>query len=401
VSTFIWGTVTAVDSLRVQLDGDATELPFTPDSLLPVSTLAQGDRVRCELGERRVVVHGRAGGEDTRSYLLGMAYVWPGTSQPPAYLLPLEGQTITGGLTSYSALAAAHPEWVSGADLVLPDWRGRVPVGHLPGDAVFGTLGAFAGTQEVTLTAAQSGVPAHTHPLFGHAFLWGTGFPSNTVYAANAIATAGSPPSNNLSTRQNYFNVTDNNPAKPAAQGHPNVQPSVVARWCVMAATSNGEYSTEVQQALVADVSHLHGRLTWTGSRLPVFHVTHGTTFSGSGTQTNRLLSFNAVRLNQGGHWDPSDASFTAPVDGLYEFQLGICNTQDIGGPEAGIFRNGTLVDWICIAYRLYNTATGTRKLALNAGDRIQPYWRNNNGYSVVIDGTRSFFSGHLVTAFV
>jgi hypothetical protein len=389
VSTFIWGTVTAVDPLRVQLDGDSTELPFAPESLLPVSALVQGDRVRCELGERRVVVHGRAGGEDTRSYLLGMAYVWPGTSQPPSYLLPLEGQTIAGGLASYSALAAAHPEWVSGADLVLPDWRGRVPVGRLAGDSTFGTIGDLVGSKTHKLTAAQSGLPAHVHGSRGHAYFNDAGFATGRPQA--------------MLGSTNNFPAGDTlaNPAQGAAEAHPIVQPSVIVRWCVMAATSSGEYSTEVQQALVADVAQLHGRLIWTGSELPAFHVTHGAAFSASGAQAERVLGFTAVRVNQGGHWNSTTARFTAPVDGLYEFQLGICNTQDTGGPEAGIFRNGALVDWLCIAYKYYDTATGTRKLVLNAGDYVQPYWRNNNSTTVAIDGTRSFFSGHLISAFV
>lgn len=41
----------------------------------------------------------------------------------------LHGQTITGGVALYPALAALYPAWVSGANLVLPDTRNRVTIG--------------------------------------------------------------------------------------------------------------------------------------------------------------------------------------------------------------------------------------------------------------------------------
>lgn len=68
---FVWGTVTAVAPLRVQLDGDTAELPIAPDSLVDPLTFTVGDRVRCEISQRRLVVHGRnvdAGGIRTVSY---------------------------------------------------------------------------------------------------------------------------------------------------------------------------------------------------------------------------------------------------------------------------------------------------------------------------------------------
>lgn len=59
---FVWATVTAIAPLRVKLDGDTVSLPFLPDALVDTGALAVNDRVRCERKDRRVVIHGRAGG---------------------------------------------------------------------------------------------------------------------------------------------------------------------------------------------------------------------------------------------------------------------------------------------------------------------------------------------------
>jgi hypothetical protein len=63
VTAFVWATVTGVSPLRVKLDGDTTALAFTPDSLVDPATLVVSSRVRCELSERRLVIHGKAGGD--------------------------------------------------------------------------------------------------------------------------------------------------------------------------------------------------------------------------------------------------------------------------------------------------------------------------------------------------
>lgn len=61
--TMTWGTITDTSPLRVTLDGDTAELPFTPDSLVDPQVLDVNDRVRCDLSGRRVVIVGRSGGD--------------------------------------------------------------------------------------------------------------------------------------------------------------------------------------------------------------------------------------------------------------------------------------------------------------------------------------------------
>jgi hypothetical protein len=53
---FKWATVTQVSPLRIRVDGDAAELPFTPDNL--GGPYSVDDRVRAEIAGRSVVVYG-------------------------------------------------------------------------------------------------------------------------------------------------------------------------------------------------------------------------------------------------------------------------------------------------------------------------------------------------------
>lgn len=55
-------TVTGVSPLRVRLDGDESVHPSTPDALVSNLILNVDDRVRCEITQGRLIVHGRAGG---------------------------------------------------------------------------------------------------------------------------------------------------------------------------------------------------------------------------------------------------------------------------------------------------------------------------------------------------
>lgn len=64
MNDFTWATVTATAPLRIRLDGDDVALPFAPDSLIDPLALAVDARVRCELGAKRIIVHGRS--EDSR-----------------------------------------------------------------------------------------------------------------------------------------------------------------------------------------------------------------------------------------------------------------------------------------------------------------------------------------------
>lgn len=105
----------------------------------------------------------------------------------------------------------------------LPDLQGRVPVGVSTGETEFNTIGKTGGAKTESLTASQ--IPPHTHSFANsnaHAFSWG-GVGGTDVYAQNAIAAAGGPPSNNLTTHQGNWNKTANDGG--GGQAHNNLQP--------------------------------------------------------------------------------------------------------------------------------------------------------------------------------
>lgn len=81
MTEFSWGTVTGTSPLRVRLDGDTAALPVTPDSLIDPAALVVGDRVRCELSRRKLIIHGRQAG----TYPLGE---WAAKAGPQSYYSP-------------------------------------------------------------------------------------------------------------------------------------------------------------------------------------------------------------------------------------------------------------------------------------------------------------------------
>lgn len=88
-----WATVTSVDPLRVQRDGESV-LAITPTTL---ALLKVGDRVLCLLERRQVVVLGRMGGDPQNvifingveyratGHIAAPPYDWSGTADGIAY----------------------------------------------------------------------------------------------------------------------------------------------------------------------------------------------------------------------------------------------------------------------------------------------------------------------------
>jgi len=91
------------------------------------------------------------------------------SSAPDGWLL-IDGTLHVGAATSMPDLWDAAPaSWKVGSDLQFPDARGRVVMAAGTGAGLTArTLGTLVGVESVTLTAAQSGLPAHNHTQNSH-----------------------------------------------------------------------------------------------------------------------------------------------------------------------------------------------------------------------------------------
>ena len=215
----------------------------------------------------------------------GLITPFAGTTAPTGWLL-CDGSTFSA--TAYPQLAAVLGNTygaVSGDNYYLPDLRGRAPIGAGTGKSVDGTanltaraLGAkISNAESVTLTAAQSGVPAHSHentvsgtfassghahgPGSFHAAIGATNSdPSRIGYVAGynsggpgtatySIIAGGllinSAPFNHYTP---VYGATDgpnatasvsisnvNNATAPAASSHENMQPSIALNYIIKA----------------------------------------------------------------------------------------------------------------------------------------------------------------------
>jgi microcystin-dependent protein len=105
---------------------------------------------------------------------------------------------------------------------------GRVPVGVDAGQSEFNTVEETGGVKEVTLTAAQSGLPAHTHGVTdpGHTHVQVIGDPITTVAPSAGAGIIGT--ANNTNTQSSTTGISiNNNSAAGASSAHTNLQPYI------------------------------------------------------------------------------------------------------------------------------------------------------------------------------
>lgn len=142
---------------------------------------------------------------------------------PPTGYLTCNGSAVSR--TDYAALfAVIGTTWGAGdgsTTFNLPDFRGRTTIGAGTGtasDATAHALGSKGGTETHKLTASQSGVPAHSHPLANSSIVY-----NNDSSNTQRMATSGS--GTKISVNTNVGLNTYNNTAADASAAHPNMQP--------------------------------------------------------------------------------------------------------------------------------------------------------------------------------
>ena len=164
----------------------------------------------------------------------GAWFPYSGTSAPAGYLL-CDGSAVsrTTYASLFSAIGTVHGVGDGSSTFNLPDMRGRLPVGQddmggsaasrvtTAGSGVDGaTLGATGGAQNVTLTAAESGLPSHTHSL-------------TNVNGVSSSGGGGSDITTGVYQTASTGTATGSAGGTPAASAHTNMPPSLVANYII------------------------------------------------------------------------------------------------------------------------------------------------------------------------
>jgi microcystin-dependent protein len=164
---------------------------------------------------------------------VGTIVMYGGTTAPTGWLL-CNGQSTSG----YAALAAVVGGFV-------PDLRGRAPIGYGTSTDTTNvptartTIGATTGAEAVTLTSAQSGVPAHSHDntaaFTGSAT--STGFEdadhAHTFSFTETSDSVGDTAGRYDSSAATVAVTNVNNTTASASSSHNNMQPSTVVNFII------------------------------------------------------------------------------------------------------------------------------------------------------------------------
>jgi microcystin-dependent protein len=125
----------------------------------------------------------------------------------------------------------------SGSNFLLPDMRGRMPVGRDAGQAEFATLGTSGGFKAITLTTPQ--LPAHSHGWAPGITVWcDGGFNQNFIQAGTSFTVKGVTGTANTGSDQ----------------AHNNLQPYQVANYIIKAQGSRTKVRDVVGEALVPEI---------------------------------------------------------------------------------------------------------------------------------------------------
>lgn len=119
-----------------------------------------------EVTEAIEAIQAALGARLVNTRVVGEIVPFAGSTAPNGWML-CDGTAISR--TTYSALfAVTSTNYGSGNGSTtynLPNLKGSVPVGRDAAQVEFDVLGETGGAKTVTLTAAQSGLPNHTHSL--------------------------------------------------------------------------------------------------------------------------------------------------------------------------------------------------------------------------------------------
>ena len=140
-------------------------------------------------------------------------------------------------------------------------------------------------------------------------------------------------------------------------------------------------------------------------SAIPVFWA-YSNTDSVSTSAT--AIVFNLTDLNNGNHYSTSTGRFTAPVAGIYEFNVQALfrkNNVSSGNGEITLYKNGSNVSSRGLAYGgnggadlTHQNVSFVYRMSLAVNDYVQPFtYSLSSGTNFYIDQRLAHFSGRLI----
>lgn len=129
---------------------------------------------------------------------------------------------------------------------------------------------------------------------------------------------------------------------------------------------------------------------------------------TGLSTQTSGTIIFPQTDVNIGNHYSTSTGRFTAPISGVYEFNIMVLHRMvNVGGSaEITLLLNGANVSSRGLAYSGGSSGQGdlhipqhiTYRRSLSAGDYVQPYIHAmGSGQDFYLHSRLSYFTGRLI----
>ena len=180
----------------------------------------------------------KAGKSISAPSMIGQILMFAGTSaKVPTGWKICDGSALSR--TTYSNLYdVIGTTWGSGngsTTFNIPDLRGRAPVGAGQGTGLTNrTLGDTVGAETVKLTAAQSGLPAHTHTLAGKVAYTTDGFAGDQY---DSLTGSGNKAVRTETASDGVHNMsatgTVSGGASAASSAHNNMQPSAVVNYII------------------------------------------------------------------------------------------------------------------------------------------------------------------------
>jgi microcystin-dependent protein len=186
---------------------------------------------------------------------VGFSKEWNTDICPPGYLFE-NGQAVSRTVYArlFNCIGTIFGAGDGSTTFNLPDSRGRTSVGSYDSGGALpasyqNTIGGYGGYSDVTLTVAQlaehghtdwtgpAGNHGHNFPG-GHTWSWGdNGLANELVVGNTSVYAGGNPPSNNLTSSQNYWTGVNwggshshTIPHDGGGQSHSNMSPYVIKR---------------------------------------------------------------------------------------------------------------------------------------------------------------------------